>query len=61
MPTAPSVRCDVTDGQQVDQAFKEAESAHGPVTVLVVNAGTAQDRPLVRRRRTGALRAAPTE
>ena len=39
----PVVRCDVTDGQQVDQAFKEAQSAHGPVTVLVANAGTTQD------------------
>ncbi|PIM68568.1 beta-ketoacyl-ACP reductase [Streptomyces sp. JV178] len=43
-----SVRCDVTDAQEVDLAFKEAESAHGPVTVLVANAGTSQDRLLVR-------------
>lgn len=43
-----AVRCDVTDSHQVDQAFKEAESAHGPVTVLVANAGTANDRLLVR-------------
>ncbi|MCX4907350.1 3-oxoacyl-ACP reductase FabG [Streptomyces sp. NBC_00878] len=43
-----AVRCDVTDSQQVDQAFKEAEAAHGPVTVLVANAGTAHDRLLVR-------------
>lgn len=43
-----AVRCDVTDSQQVDQAFKEAESAHGPVTVLVANAGATQDRLLVR-------------
>jgi 3-oxoacyl-[acyl-carrier protein] reductase len=43
-----AVRCDVSDSQQVDQAFKEAESAHGPVTVLVANAGTVQDRLLVR-------------
>lgn len=43
-----AVRCDVTDGEQVDQAFKEAEAAHGPVTVLVANAGLTSDRLLVR-------------
>ncbi|MEV2210882.1 3-oxoacyl-ACP reductase FabG [Streptomyces sp. NPDC050997] len=43
-----AVRCDVTDSQQVDRAFKEAEAAHGPVTVLVANAGAANDRLLVR-------------
>ncbi|MPY61889.1 SDR family NAD(P)-dependent oxidoreductase, partial [Streptomyces spongiae] len=43
-----AVRCDVRDSQQVDQAFKEAETAHGPVTVLVANAGVSHDRLLVR-------------
>ncbi|MFI2038526.1 3-oxoacyl-ACP reductase FabG [Streptomyces bottropensis] len=43
-----AVRCDVTDSAQVDQAFKETETAHGPVSVLVANAGTTQDRLLVR-------------
>ncbi len=43
-----AVRCDVTDSQEVDRAFKEAEAAHGPVTVLVANAGTSNDRLLVR-------------
>ncbi|ELP69865.1 oxidoreductase, short chain dehydrogenase/reductase family protein [Streptomyces turgidiscabies Car8] len=43
-----AVRCDVTDSQQVDRAFGEAEAAHGPVTVLVANAGTSNDRLLVR-------------
>ncbi|GAA3808638.1 3-oxoacyl-ACP reductase FabG [Streptomyces phyllanthi] len=43
-----AVRCDVTDSQQVDRAFKEAEAAHGPVTVLVANAGATHDRLLVR-------------
>ncbi|GAA4043249.1 SDR family oxidoreductase [Streptomyces shaanxiensis] len=42
-----AVRCDVTDERQVDQAFKEAEAAHGPVTVLVANAGATNDRLLV--------------
>lgn len=41
-----AVRCDVTVSQQVDQAFKEAEAAHGPVTVLVANAGVTHDRLL---------------
>ncbi|WLW58514.1 SDR family oxidoreductase [Streptomyces sp. YU58] len=41
-----AVRCDVTDSQQVDRAFKEAEAAHGPVTVLVANAGVTHDRLL---------------
>ncbi|MBV1939434.1 SDR family oxidoreductase [Streptomyces sp. BV286] len=43
-----ALRCDVTDSQQVDRAFREAEAAHGPVTVLVANAGAAHDRLLVR-------------
>jgi len=43
-----AVRCDVTDSQQVDRAFKEVEAAHGPVTVLVANAGAANDRLLLR-------------
>ncbi|QWB21620.1 MULTISPECIES: 3-oxoacyl-ACP reductase FabG [Streptomyces] len=43
-----AVRCDVTDSQQVDRAFTEAEAAHGPVTVLVAGAGVANDRLLVR-------------
>ncbi|MFI9580572.1 3-oxoacyl-ACP reductase FabG [Streptomyces sp. NPDC052236] len=43
-----AVQCDVTDSHQVERAFKEAESVHGPVTVLVANAGVTQDRLLVR-------------
>ncbi|GGY13120.1 3-oxoacyl-ACP reductase FabG [Streptomyces djakartensis] len=43
-----AVRCDVTDAGQVEQAFKEAEAAHGPVTVLVANAGITLDRLLLR-------------
>ncbi|MEU1848594.1 3-oxoacyl-ACP reductase FabG [Streptomyces sp. NPDC019990] len=46
--TLLAVRCDVTDAGQVDQAFKEAEAAHGPVTVLVANAGVTHDRLLLR-------------
>ena len=39
--------CDVTDSQQVDQAFKEAEAAHGPVTALVASPGATNDRLLL--------------
>ncbi|MVO85764.1 SDR family oxidoreductase [Streptomyces sp. p1417] len=40
------VRCDVTDGGQVDRAFKEVEAEQGAVEVLVANAGIARDRLL---------------
>ena len=42
------VRCDITDAEQVDQAFKEVEAAHGPVEVLVANAGVTRDTLLLR-------------
>ncbi|MGC0415059.1 3-oxoacyl-[acyl-carrier-protein] reductase [Embleya sp. AB8] len=42
------VRCDITDGEQVEQAFKEIEAAHGPVEVLVANAGITKDTLLLR-------------
>lgn len=42
------VRCDVTDAAQVDQAFTEVENAHGPVEVLVSNAGITDDTLLMR-------------
>src|SRR2546426_12494420 len=34
-----AVRCDITDPEQVEQAYKEIEEKHGPVEVLVANAG----------------------
>ena len=37
------VRCDVTSADEVDAAFTEAEAAHGPVEVLVSNAGITDD------------------
>ncbi|WP_017606489.1 3-oxoacyl-ACP reductase FabG [Nocardiopsis alkaliphila] len=40
------VRCDITDSAQVDAAFKEVEEAHGPVEVLVANAGANKDQLL---------------
>jgi 3-oxoacyl-[acyl-carrier protein] reductase len=42
------VRCDVTDGAAVDAAFAAAEEAHGPVEVLVSNAGITDDALLLR-------------
>jgi 3-oxoacyl-[acyl-carrier protein] reductase len=42
------VKCDITDSEQVEQAFKEVEAAHGPVEVLVANAGITRDTLLLR-------------
>jgi 3-oxoacyl-[acyl-carrier protein] reductase len=42
------VKCDVTDAEQVDAAFAEIEAAHGPVEVLVANAGITRDTLVLR-------------
>nr|WP_218851842.1 3-oxoacyl-ACP reductase FabG [Nocardioides panaciterrulae] len=42
------VRCDITDPAAVDAAFAEIEAAHGPVEVLVANAGITADTLLLR-------------
>ncbi|WP_042413598.1 3-oxoacyl-[acyl-carrier-protein] reductase [Streptacidiphilus anmyonensis] len=42
------VKCDITDSEQVEQAFKEIEAAQGPVEVLVANAGITRDTLLLR-------------
>ncbi|CAA9352895.1 MAG: 3-oxoacyl-[acyl-carrier protein] reductase [uncultured Nocardioidaceae bacterium] len=42
------VRCDVTSAEDVDRAFAEVEAAHGPVEVLVANAGVTRDTLLLR-------------
>jgi 3-oxoacyl-[acyl-carrier protein] reductase len=42
------VRCDVTDPASVDAAFTEAEAAHGPIEVLVANAGVTKDQLILR-------------
>jgi len=39
-------RCDVRDAAAVDEAFTAAEAAHGPVEVLVANAGVTRDQLL---------------
>lgn len=38
------VRCDVTDAATVDEAFRATEAEHGPVEVVVANAGIMRDR-----------------
>jgi len=43
-----AVQCDVTDGEAVEAAFATVEDAHGPVEVLVSNAGIARDGLLAR-------------
>lgn len=45
---ALDVRCDITDPEQVDAAFAQIEEAHGPVEVLVANAGITADTLLLR-------------
>lgn len=42
------VACDVTSAGDVDRAFREVEEAHGPVEVLVSNAGVTDDALLLR-------------
>lgn len=42
------VRCDVTDPEQVDAAFATIEAEHGPVEVLVANAGVNRDTLVLR-------------
>jgi NAD(P)-dependent dehydrogenase (short-subunit alcohol dehydrogenase family) len=43
-----AVKCDVSDGAQVDAAFAEVELVHGPVEVLISNAGITDDGLLMR-------------
>ncbi len=42
------VRCDVTQQESVEAAFAEDEAAHGPVEILVANAGVTADTLLLR-------------
>lgn len=43
-----AVKCDVTDAADVDAAFAEIEDKHGPVEVLVANAGITRDTLVLR-------------
>ena len=42
------VRCDVTSTEEVDAAFTAIEAVHGPVEILVSNAGITDDQLLMR-------------
>ena len=46
IPGLMVARCDVRDTASVDSAFKAAEAAHGPVEVVVANAGITDDQLL---------------
>ncbi|HUJ06001.1 MAG TPA: 3-oxoacyl-ACP reductase FabG [Streptosporangiaceae bacterium] len=46
IPGLTVVTCDVRDAASVDAAFTAAEAAHGPVEVLVANAGVTSDQLL---------------
>lgn len=43
-----AVRCDITDPEQVEQAYKEIEEKQGAVEVLIANAGVTRDQLLLR-------------
>ncbi|MBN9103424.1 MAG: 3-oxoacyl-ACP reductase FabG [Propionibacteriaceae bacterium] len=45
---ALGVNCNVTDADQVEAAFKQAEEANGPVEILVANAGITKDTLILR-------------
>lgn len=45
---ALDVRCDITDPEAVEAAFAQVEEAHGPVEVLVANAGVTHDTLILR-------------
>ncbi|GGT99399.1 3-oxoacyl-ACP reductase FabG [Actinomadura citrea] len=54
------VKCDVTDSDQVARAFEEIREAHGPVEVLVSNAGITDDALLLRMREESFTRVIDT-
>ncbi len=43
-----AVRCDITVPEDVERAFQEVAAAHGPVEVLVANAGITRDTLILR-------------
>lgn len=45
---ALDVRCDMTDQASIDEAFATVEAAHGPVEILVANAGITKDTLVLR-------------
>ncbi len=47
-PGIAAIRCDITDATSIAEAFTTARERHGPVTMLVNNAGIAASAPLGR-------------
>ena len=45
MVEGAAIQCDVTDRESIARAFAEAREAHGPIGLLVVNAGIADSAP----------------
>ncbi len=45
---ALDVTCDITDAASVDAAFTQVEAAHGPVEILIANAGITHDTLVLR-------------
>lgn len=45
---ALELKADITDADQIEAAFKAAEEAHGPIEVLVANAGITADTLVLR-------------
>lgn len=43
-----AVRCDITVPEDVERAFQEVAAAHGPVEILVANAGITRDTLILR-------------
>ena len=43
-----AVTCDVTDQASVDEAFDQIEAEHGPVEILIANAGVTRDMLMLR-------------
>jgi NAD(P)-dependent dehydrogenase (short-subunit alcohol dehydrogenase family) len=43
-----AVQADVTDRAQIDRAFAEARAVHGPIEMLVINAGIADSAPFAK-------------
>jgi 3-oxoacyl-[acyl-carrier protein] reductase len=43
-----AVKCDITSAEDVERAFTEIEAAHGPVEILVANAGITRDTLVLR-------------
>jgi NAD(P)-dependent dehydrogenase (short-subunit alcohol dehydrogenase family) len=47
------IGCDVTDSQQIRNAFDEARTLNGPIDLLIVNAGIAESAPFHKMTREG--------